>query len=401
MTTSLFSNLLLCPDDPILQVMMDCRADTNPHKVDLSAGVYKDPAGNTPVLNCVREAEKRRIAQETTKNYPGLAGDLRFNALVTDLCLGADHPVIQDRRTATLQTTGGSGAIRIAGELFKRIQAGARVWVSDPTWGNHIPLLKAADLDLQTYPYYTKGESRLRFDEMMQRLQAQAVAGDVLLLHGSSHNPCGQDLNWEQWQQVTRLVLDKGLMPFVDAAYHGLSAPLDEDAAGWRYMASQVPEMLIAYSGSKSFSLYRDRAGGLISISETAEKAHILMTNLMSISRVVYSMPPAHGAFIMAEILDSAELKTQWMEDLAEMRDRICSVRQQFADALRAHTGSEHFDFIRQQNGMFSFLDLPVDKVRLLRSEYSIYLLDSGRVNIAGITSDSADYVAKAVASVL
>lgn len=400
MTHSSFNDLPLCPDDPILQLMLDARHDPNPLKVDLSAGVYKDETGRTPILECIREAERRRLQQEDTKSYLGLAGDTRFNALVTNLVLGSDHPAIADQRVSTIQTTGGSGAIRIVAELLKKIRRGMRVWVSDPTWANHIPLLKAAELELSTYPYYRPGESGLSFAAMMETLRT-AQAGDAVLIQGSSHNPCGEDLSLEQWHQLTDLVLERGLLPFVDVAYHGIANTLDEDAAGWRYMAERVPEMLIAYSGSKSFSLYRDRAGALLSISADARVAHRVMTNLMTISRVVYSVPPAHGAFVVAEVLADAELHTRWIAELTLMRERIRAVRAKLSDELASASGSNRFEFIRHQNGMFSFLGINPEQARRLRAESSIYLLDSGRINIAGLTSATAPHVARAVAEVI
>lgn len=400
MNSQRFSHLPVCPDDPILELMVQAARDTNPDKVDLSAGVYKNDQGYTPILEAVRLAEVLRQKKEQTKSYLGLAGDLEFNALVTDMVLGKDHPAVAAGRTGTLQTTGGSGAIRIAGELLKRIQRGACVWVGNPTWANHIPLLQAADLNLKSYPYYRVGEQGVLFDEMVEALSS-AQPGDMVLLQGSCHNPCGEDLTLDQWQVLTDLINERKLLPLVDAAYHGLAEPMDQDARGWRLMAASVPEMLIAWSGSKNFSLYRDRAGALIAIASDAERAHAVMTNLMNISRVVYSVPPAHGAALVKEILSDNELSALWQNELATMRDRIIGVRQVFADALAAESGSDQFEFVRHQKGMFSFMPLSVEQARALRRDFSVYLLDSGRINVAGITQTSAPYVARAVARVL
>lgn len=400
MTSQRFRHLPVCPDDPILELMVQAAADLNPDKVDLSAGVYKNDAGKTPILEAVKQAEVRRQQKEDTKAYLGLAGDQRFNALVADMVLGKDHPALQQQRVCTLQTTGGSGAIRIAAELFKRIERGARVWVGDPTWANHIPLLRAADLELLIYPYYRVGDVGVRFDEMMAAL-GEAEPGDMVLLQGSCHNPCGEDLTREQWHQVAELLLERELVPLVDAAYHGLAEPMDQDAYGWRYLASRLPEMLIAWSGSKNFSLYRDRAGALIAIGATPERTHAVMTNLMNISRVVYSVPPAHGAALVAEILDDPELTSAWQAELVEMRDRIIGVRQLFADQLQRATGGNGFDFVRHQKGMFSFLPISAEQAGRLRADYSVYLLDSGRINVAGITASSAEYVSNSIAAVL
>lgn len=399
--SDLFTSLEVCPDDPILQLMVHAANDTNPLKVDLSVGIFKNDFGQTPVMDCVKVAERRRVEQEESKAYLGLAGDLRFNKLITELALGADHSAYADGRVSTIQTTGGSGAIRIAAELIKRIKPGTKVWVSDPTWANHIPLLQSAGLEIATYSYYELGEKGVRFAEMMQQLSAAAQPGDVILLQGSCHNPCGEDLSLEQWQQLTDLVLDKGLLPFVDIAYHGLSQDLDQDSAGWRHMASSVPEMLISYSGSKNFSLYRDRIGALISVSPDQETAHVLLTNMMNISRVVYSVPPAHGGYLVAEILEDVELRQMWLAELDQIRLRINTMRTGIADALLQRLDSDRFEFIRDQKGMFSFLGISAEQVLSMRESHSIYLLNSSRINIAGVTSTNLDHLADAIASVV
>jgi len=399
-SSSLFNTLDVCPDDPILQLMVTARGDSNPKKVDLSAGIYKNDLGQTPVLNCVKIAEERRLQTEESKSYLGLAGNLRFNSLVTDLVLGADHSAIAADRVSAIQTTGGSGAIRIAAELIKRIKPGTKVWVSDPTWANHIPLLKSASLEISTYSYYQPGEMGVRFEQMMHQLES-AKAGDVILLQGSCHNPCGEDLSFEQWQILTEFVLEKALLPFVDIAYHGISQDLDEDSRGWRYMASAVPEMVISYSGSKNFSLYRDRIGVLVGIAPDPVKSHTLLTNMMNISRVVYSVPPAHGGFLIAEILEDADLKAMWLSELAEIRSRVGLMRSGLADALAQRLDSDRFEFIRHQQGMFSFLGITTDQVLAMRKNHSIYLLNSSRVNIAGVTSSNLDHLADAIVAAL
>lgn len=396
----MFESLPVQPGDPILQMMQDARSDPNPAKVDLSVGVYCDENGATPVLSAVKETESRLLVSEKTKAYLGVIGDARFNSLVTDLALGEQHPAISDQRVAAIQTTGGSAALRIAGELINQIDPGAAIWVSDPTWGNHIPLMKAAGLQVQTYPYYDRAKAELDFQAMVASLNS-LEPGSVVLLQGGCHNPTGADLSFAQWQELTRLVLDKALLPLVDVAYHGLGSGFDEDAQGFRYMAAQVPEMLLSYSGSKSFGLYRDRAGALISISRNSTESRATISNLMSISRVLYSMPPAHGAWVIAEILSDQELRTSWDEDVTAMRDRINRVRSALAQALAKHTGSDRFDFIAGQQGMFSFLGLELDQIRSLRKEHSIYMLESSRINVAGATITTAETVAAAVGEIL
>lgn len=396
----MFESLPVQPGDPILQMMQDARIDPNPDKVDLSVGVYCDENGATPVLSAVKEAETRLLSTEQTKAYLGVIGDPRFNALVTDLALGERHSVIADQRVGTIQTTGGSAALRIAGELINQINPGATIWVSDPTWGNHIPLMRAAGLQVHTYTYYDREKNELDFQSMCEAFRT-LKPGCTVLLQGGCHNPTGADLSFTQWQELTEIVIDKSLLPLVDVAYHGLGSGFDEDAQGYRYMADQVPEMLLSYSGSKSFGLYRDRAGALISISKSSAESRATISNLMSISRVLYSMPPAHGAWVIAEILSDSNLRTDWVADVAGMRKRINSVRGSLAAALNKHTKSDRFDFIAEQQGMFSFLGLELERVRAIREKHSIYMLESSRINVAGATNRTAETVAQAVGEIL
>jgi aspartate aminotransferase len=396
----MFESLPVQPGDPILQMMQDARSDSNPEKVDLSVGVYCDEEGKTPVLSAVKEAETRLLALEQTKAYLGVIGDVRFNALVTDLALGERHSVIADQRVSTIQTTGGSAALRIAGELINQIDPGATIWVSDPTWGNHIPLMKAAGLQVKTYPYYDRATAQLDFSAMCQALSTLKPSSAVLI-QGGCHNPTGSDLTFAQWQELTEIVIEKELLPLIDVAYHGLGSGFDEDAQGYRYMADRVPEMLLSYSGSKSFGLYRDRAGALIGISRNSTESRATISNLMSISRVLYSMPPAHGAWVIAEILSDKALRTAWVADVAAMRERINSVRLALARSLVNHTKSDRFNFIAEQQGMFSYLGIELEQIRALRQEYSVYMLESSRINVAGATSRTVETVALAVGDIL
>lgn len=396
----MFAELPVQPDDPILQLMLEARQDSNPNTLDLTVGVYKDEHGRTPVMGAIKEAEQRRLDQEDTKAYLGIAGDTRFNALVTDLALGEQHPALSEQRAATVQTTGGSAALRIGAELINRLKPGGRIWVSDPTWGNHMPLLKSAGLDVASYPYYRVGEEGIDFKAMCDCLEG-AKAGDAVLIQGGCHNPTGADLDFTQWQHLTELVARKGLLPFVDVAYHGLALGLDEDAQGYRHMAAQVPEMLLAYSCSKHFGLYRDRAGALIALGADARQSHAVLTNLMAITRALYSLPPAHGAWLVAEVLADSELHAQWLEELASMRERLTLIRRSLADALAAHTGSQRFEFLRHQSGMFSFLGIQPEEAEALREQHSVYVLRSGRINVAGLTLESLDYLAAALNEVI
>jgi aspartate/tyrosine/aromatic aminotransferase len=393
----MFEGLKPLPQDPILQLMQTFRDDPRDDKIDLGIGVYKDDSGNTPIMAAVHEAERRLLEQEVTKSYVGPAGSAGFNQAIADLVLGADNALIRDQRVSVVQTPGGCGALRMAAEFLRLCHSDTTVWVSTPTWGNHLPLLGGAGLAIREYPYLDSQTLQVDFDRMMGALE-QASAGDVVLLHGCCHNPSGADLTVDQWQQVTDLMLRKGLLPFVDMAYQGLGDGLDADAAGLRHVASRVPEMVVASSCSKNFGLYRERTGALMLVGETADAQKAATSQLLSVIRSHYSMPPAHGAAIVETILGDEGLRSQWQSELNGMCERILHLRHAFAAAL-APAGD--FGFIARQRGMFSFLGIAPEQVRQLREEFGIYMLDSSRVNVAGLNDQSMPRVAEAVRSVL
>jgi aspartate aminotransferase len=387
------------PPDPILGTTVACRNDPNPRKVDLGVGVYKDESGRTPVFAAVREAEQRVLAAQDTKAYVSPPGDARFIDRVTRLLFGEDHPVLADGRVGAVQATGGSGALRLAAGLLLRAQPGTQVWVPTPTWDNHIPLLGAAGLDLQQYPYYDIPSHSLRFDEVHDALK-QRGPGDVVLLHGCCHNPCGADLTAEQWDVVGDLAEERGFTPLVDVAYHGLGEGLDEDAYGVRSLAARLPELLVSYSTSKNFGLYRERAGLAVTVNASAAGAATDTSQMANVARQLYSMPPAHGASIVGEILDDAELTRSWAGEVAAMRARITDLRHLLADRLRDVLQTDEYDFIAREHGMFSFLGLSPEEVQRLQREHSVYPIPSGRINVAGISPDNVEDVARAVAAV-
>jgi aspartate/tyrosine/aromatic aminotransferase len=393
----MFEGLKPLPQDPILQLMQTFRDDPRDDKIDLGIGVYKDDSGNTPIMAAVHEAERRLLEQEVTKSYVGPAGSAGFNQAIADLVLGADNALIRDQRVSVVQTPGGCGALRMAAEFLRLCHSDTTVWVGTPTWGNHLPLLGGAGLAIREYPYLDRQTLQVDFDGMMGALE-QASAGDVVLLHGCCHNPSGADLTFDQWQQVTDLMLRKGLLPFVDMAYQGLGDGLDADAAGLRHVASRVPEMVVASSCSKNFGLYRERTGALMLIGETADAQKAATSQLLSVIRSHYSMPPAHGAAIVETILGDEGLRSQWQSELNGMCERILHLRHAFATAL-APAGD--FGFIARQRGMFSFLGVAPEQVRQLREEFGIYMLDSSRVNVAGLNDHLMSRVAEAVRSVL
>jgi len=394
----LFQQLEQLASDSILGLMAKYRADPFRQKVDLGVGVYRDLTGNTPILNCVRTAEKEVLAAQTTKSYVGAAGREEFNSALEDLVLGPAHPTRRDRRARTLQTPGGCGGLRVGAELIKAAAPDAVVHLSDPTWGNHAPLLGGCGLKLERYPYYDAATHELRFEAMLQRLQA-ASAGDAVLIHACCHNPTGADLSPAQWQAVADLLERRGLVPFLDLAYQGFGASLDADAAAVRMVVERVPEALIAVSFSKNLGLYRERVGGLIAISENAARADAVQSHMLHIARSIYSMPPDHGAAIAARIFAQPPLRREWIQELDAMRTRIQDMRSLLAQRLQEVTGDNSFDFIRTQHGMFSLLGVSRDAVERLREKHHIYMTADSRMNLAGIMPDNVAYVAEAFAA--
>lgn len=396
----MFENLPLLPADPILGLMEAFRNDSNPNKIDLGVGVYKNEQGDTPILESVKRAERVILEQEQTKLYIGPTGSAEFANVMQKLLLGTHHPALTDNRVCTVQTPGGCGALRVAAELVKKSNPNATIWVSDPTWGNHIPLLGDTNLQIKAYAYYDSASHLINFDAMQQSLQ-QARQGDLVLLHGCCHNPSGADLSLEQWQTLTDMANKQGFTPFVDIAYQGFGRGIEEDALGVRLMAEQLPELLIANSCSKNFGIYRERVGAVFVVSQTAEQAQANSSQLARIVRGIYSMPPSHGAAIVAHILGDNELRQHWLGELDAMRERILTLRNQLLEQLNAKGASTDFSFITRQSGMFSFLDISPEQVQRLRTEFSIYMTNDSRINVAGINSSNIDYLSSAIVSVL
>lgn len=396
----MFESLNLLPPDPILGLMDAYKKDSNPNKVDLGVGVYRNDAGQTPVLKAVREAEAQLIARQTTKVYVGPAGNVSFNEHMLKLLLGASHGAVNDGRVCLLQTPGGCGALRVAAELIKSTSPGATVWVSDPTWGNHIPLLGGSGLQIRSYPYYDAHSHCVDFDAMLSALNSVA-AGDLVLLHGCCHNPSGADLSKQQWQQVAECAQRVGFIPFVDIAYQGFGEGVEQDAYGLRLLAESLPEVIFAASCSKNFGLYRERAGvvGLVGANAQATKAGL--SQFLSIVRGFYSMPPDHGAAIVANILASEHLTQVWTAELETMRARIKALRGEFSQRMAQQLGRTQFDFVAKQTGMFSFLGLSEHQVALLAARYGIYALGSSRVSIAGLTPNNIQYVCQSVVEIV
>ncbi|MGI2023605.1 amino acid aminotransferase [Shewanella glacialipiscicola] len=396
----MFNSLIAMPADPILGLLTQYREDTHPLKVDLGVGVYKDPTGVTPILSCVKKAEKFRLDTETTKVYIGPTGSPQFNSLMTELAFGAGHSAIIANRIRTVSTPGGTGALRVAADFIKRCNPNAVLWVSDPTWANHIGLFEAAGITVKTYPYYDYDTQSLKFDEMLAAL-SQVSPDDVVLFHACCHNPSGMDLTTEQWDKVVALTKEQGFTPLIDMAYQGFGDGVDIDAYGVRQMAAAVDNMILCSSCSKNFGLYRERIGSCSVIAKDAHSANVAQSVLLYVVRCLYSMPPAHGAAIVETILGSAELTQEWLDELKVMRDRINGNRAILVDKLKANGVDRDFSFIARQKGMFSFLGVNPEQVARLQKEFSIYMVGSSRISIAGISEDNVDYLAQSIVKVL
>lgn len=396
----MFQTIERRPPDPILGLSAAYKSDTNPNKIDLGVGVYKDEEGRTPVVSAIKKAEEKLWQSEDSKSYIAQAGPEGYNRETAKMILGEHSVALKEQRACSVLAPGGSGALRVAAEFVNRNFPGTRTWVSNPTWANHVPLLSSAGLQLQEYPYYNYETHEVQFDQMMDTLE-QAKTGDLVLLHGCCHNPCGADLSFEQWQAVAEAAEKQGFTPFVDLAYQGLADGLEEDVNGVRLLAERLPELLIASSCSKNFGLYRERTGSVTLLGETADQVSASQSQILSTARQIYSMPPSHGAAMVEIVLSDEQLKAEWLAELTLMRDRINGLRKDLVAKLKATGVDYDFSFIEREKGMFSFLGLNPEQVQKLIKEYSVYLVGSSRINIAGINQRNIDYLADAIARVL
>lgn len=394
----MFEQIERVPGDAILGLIEAFNKDPNPQKVDLGVGVYRDAHGNTPVMRAVKEAEALLLQNETTKSYIGSHGDPRYAQVILPLALGAESPVLAAKRATATQAPGGTGALRLAADFIRTHLPGKDIWLSDPTWPNHLGIFAAAGIKMHKYPY-VDAENRLDFDGMFAALK-QIPEGDVVLLHACCHNPSGFDLSKDQWNQVLEVVRERNLLPLVDFAYQGFGDGLEKDAYGVRLMAEHLEEVLITSSCSKNFGIYRERTGCLIAIAKSTEQMENVRSQIAIVARENYSNPPAHGAAIVSEILTSAELAAVWRDELTEMRDRINGLRRDFVDALKPYGLDQAFAHIAEQRGMFSYTGLTPAQVDRLRDEFGIYMVRSGRANVAGLATENLPYVAEAIANV-
>ena len=393
----MFETLKQPAPDKIIELISLFAADERADKLDLGVGVYKDENGKTPVMRAVKEAEKRLLESQESKSYVGLLGDLSYVDAIRDLVLG---DTVEAGRVCGAQQPGGTGAIRQIFELIKSANAGATVWISNPSWPNHEAILKYLGMNVGKYRYFDEATCGVDFAGMKADLEG-AVEGDVLLLHGCCHNPTGANITEAEWAEVTDLALAKGLVPMVDIAYQGFGDGLEGDTKGLRIMAARVPEMLIAASCSKNFGLYRDRVGASLIISRDEKENAVNKANLAGLNRVNFSFPPDHGAKVVSIIMNDDALRADWMAELEDMRLSMLDLRQGLADALRRATNSDRFDFIAEHRGMFSRLGLTPEQVMQLRTDHGVYMVGDSRINIAGLPREGLDNFAKAIAAVI
>ena len=393
----MFETLKPAPADAILGLITEHKDDPRPQKIDLGVGVFRTAEGETPVLDVVKIAEQRLVDTQSSKAYIGTAGDPSFNAAMQALTF-AD--AVDTDRLMTIQAPGGSGSLRVAASLILRARPDATVWVSDPTWANHIPLLGGAGLTLKPYPYYDTEKHVIRIDEMLETLR-QVPAGDLVLLHACCHNPSGLDPSEHEWRAITDVIVERELVPFIDMAYQGFSESLDADAFAVRHIAGLVPEMIVTNSCSKNFGLYRDRVGTLSILTADIASRDTVFSQVNNVVRTIYSVPPDHGAVVVATILNDAELKAAWRVELATMRARLREMRVLLNDALKARAPEHDFSHLVRAVGMFCFLGVTADQVARLKKDYGVYMVDSSRINTAGITAHNVNYLADAIAAVL
>lgn len=389
------------PPDPILGLTEAFAADSHPEKVNLGVGIYKDAGGATPTLDCIRQAEQVVAAsQGSGGGYLPITGLAAYDQLTVELLFGSGSAAVAEGRVAAAQTPGGTGGLRVAGDFIHKMFPEAKIWMSTPTWANHKGIFTASGIPQESYPYYDHESGGLDFDGMMAAL-SQVPAGDVVLLHACCHNPSGMDPDLGQWKQVAALARERGFLPLFDCAYQGFGDNLDADVAGLRAFAEAGLEMLVVSSFSKNFGLYNQRIGAFSVVASSADAARAAMSQVKVCIRVNYSNPPSHGARLVATVLADPAMRAGWEIELAAMRDRINSARRRFVDTMAAMTDQQDFSFITTQRGMFSFSGLTKEQVHTLRNEHAIYMVDSGRISVAGLNENNLERVCTAIAAVL
>ncbi|MDO6763692.1 amino acid aminotransferase [Agarivorans sp. 1_MG-2023] len=392
----MFEDLPIAKDDPILSLGIAYKADPRDNKIDLGIGVYRNEQGQTPVMQAVTAAQNRLLAQQTTQAYIGLAGNAEYNQAMLDLLLTGNAAY---SRSIAMQTPGASGALRLLADLIASAKPNATVWLSNPSYVNHQPIMQAAGLKVAFYPYFNPASKQVDEAAMLEQV-AKLGPDDVLLLHGCCHNPTGADISFSAWQSITELALKNGFLPFVDLAYQGFGQGLEEDIKGLSHLANRVPELLLASSNSKSFGLYRERSGVAIVVGETLQQATNARGKLFELARRSYTMPPNWGASIVAEILNNSQLKAQWENELNQMSLRMRSLRQNLADEFNLQSNSERFSYFTQHQGMFSLTGFSHQHTEQLREQHAIYIVGGGRINIAGLAQQQIPRLVEACLAV-
>jgi len=396
----MFEVVEMAPSDAILGLSEAFLKDPNPAKINLSVGVYKDGQGQTPIFKSVRQAQQRILELEQSKAYRPIEGAPEYGQAVGRLLFGPDHEIVTNHRAATAHTPGGTGALRVAGEYLKINHPHTSVWVSDPTWANHTNIFRAAGLKVKHYPYLDSATNELAFEKMMTVID-QIPAGDVVLLHGCCHNPTGIDPTQQQWSQIADRIALRGVLPLIDFAYQGFAVGLQEDAAGWNQLCERKCDMIVCSSFSKNFGLYNERVGAMTVVGASQTVVDAVMSQVKVCIRCNYSNPPAHGGAIVTTVLGDASLYAMWENELKQMRDRICAMRKLFVEKLEEHGVIGEYSFMKRQRGMFSFSGLTPGQVRALREKHSIYIVGSGRINVAGMTEGNIDRFCRAIAQVV
>jgi aromatic-amino-acid transaminase len=396
----MFEKVLAAPADPILGLTEEFKKDTRAEKINLGVGIYKNEAGQTPVLATVKKAEAALLETEKTKSYLTIEGTAEYGLAVQKLLFGESSDIVANQRGKTAQAPGGTGALRVAGEFIKRQLGAPKIWISNPTWANHNGVFTAAGLETAQYGYYNADTKDKDFSNMVADLE-KAESGDIVLLHGCCHNPTGIDPTADEWETLAKLAAEKGLVALFDFAYQGFAKGVEEDAAGLRTFAKYNKEILVASSFSKNFGLYNERVGAFTLVAESSDVAQTAFSQVKSIIRSIYSNPPAHGSAVVTHILNDADLRAEWELEVKEMRDRIQEMRELFVSTLKEQGVTSDFSFIERQNGMFSFSGLTKDQVTRLKEEFAIYIVGSGRISVAGMTKDNMLPLCKGIAKVL
>ncbi len=399
-TQSLYHAIPLAPPDPILGITDAFQADANPKKVNLGVGVYQDGQGRIPVLKSVRDAEKRWFETENSKAYLPIDGLPAYRTGVQNLLFGAEHPFVKSGQLVTAQTLGGTGGLRVGADFLRRFSPQSELYLSSPTWENHRAVFEAAGFKVNEYPYYDPETKGLAFGKLTAALRSLPAAS-IVLLHACCHNPTGADLDRGQWQELAGIFKQQALIPYIDLAYQGFAEGIEPDAFAVRTFADAGIPMVVASSFSKSFSLYRERVGAITLVTDSADEAKRAASQLKRVIRTSYSNPSSHGAQVVALILGDAELRANWESELTEMRERILKMRALFVQKLAAKQNARDFSFIQKQRGMFSYSGLDLPRVQRLRTEFGLYIVDSGRMCVAAMNENNIDYITDAIAKVV